>query len=71
MIECNYCHTKILMKDVGAPPGAGGRGKPDPAKFILAGALVIGVVIIGVRASKKDIGKAKATAAAVTPGGRN
>lgn len=71
VIECDYCHTKILMHAPGGP-GQGARPagkKPNMALLIVGAAVVGGVIIIGVAASgggKKGTTSASASSTATS-----
>jgi len=73
VIECEYCHTRILMKNIGAQATPAGQGRKSNRAALLVGAAVVaGVVIIGVSASRSKSGssqtsKAPVAAAVATP----
>jgi hypothetical protein len=73
VIECEYCHTKILMKNIAAQPMPAKKG--NPAILIIGAAMLVGIVVIVVKVaggSKSSGGESKpavtpAAAAAATP----
>lgn len=65
VIECDYCHTKILMHAPGGPgvhagQRAGGK-KPNVALFIVGAAVVGGIVTIALAASRGGKGSTTVT----------
>ncbi len=65
VIECEYCHTKILMKNIAMPDGA--RPKINVAFLIIGAAVVAGVVIIAAKASDSKTAKLAPANAAAPP----
>jgi len=72
VIECEYCHTKILMKDLNSRTqmgqqrpvvAAAGKKGLNPAVLVVAAAVVGGIVLIATRAGSK---KKKASAPAAS-----